>query len=236
MIFSRIIQTGGVSFRAVNQENTMTEIKAISKSNRNNWLLDSLLALSGLVVGLTSIYFLFLPLDGYRGGRNPYYGLIILFDRHTWSDLHNWVGLAMILIALVHFIIHFDWVVNMAKKVTKEVLNRKAILNKHGRFNVFVDAVIALGFFISAITGLIYFLVAGENSVFTPGMRMIADTTMLDLIHTWSGILMIAAAVVHFAIHWQWVVKITRRIFRVNAVPVPVPATISSIPVQAGEE
>jgi hypothetical protein len=214
----------------------MTEIKVLSKTNRNNWLLDSLLALSGLVVGLTSIYFLFLPLDGYRGGRNPYYGLIILFDRHTWSDLHTWVGLGMIVLALVHFIIHFDWIVNMVKKVVKEALSRKAILNKHGRFNVFVDAMIALGFFISAITGLIYFLVAGENSVFTPATRIIADTSMLDLIHTWSGILMIAAAVVHFAIHWQWIVKIARRIFQPNAVPALVPATISGIPVQAGKE
>lgn len=214
----------------------MTESKAISKTNRNNWLLDSTLALSAFVVFLTSIYFLFLPLDGYRGGRNPYYGLIILFDRHTWSDLHTWVGLAMILIALVHFIIHFDWVVKMAKKVVKETINRKAILNKHGRFNVFVDAMIALGFFVSAVTGLIYFLVAGENSVFTPSVRMITNANTLDLIHTWSGILMIAAAVVHFAIHWQWVVKITRRIFQRNAVFATAPSPISVTPIQYGEE
>jgi len=214
----------------------MTVTKALSKTNRNNWLLDSLLALSGLVVGLTSIYFLFLPLDGYRGGRNPYYGLIILFDRHTWSDLHTWVGLGMTVIALIHFIIHFDWIVNMAKKVAKEALHRKTILNRHGRFNVFVDAMIALGFFISAITGLIFFLVAGENSVFTPAARMIADTTALDLIHSWSGILMIAAAVVHFAIHWQWVVKIARRIFQRNPAPVTVPATVPVAPIQFGEE
>ena len=214
----------------------MTVTKALSKTNRNNWLLDSLLALSGLVVGLTSIYFLFLPLDGYKGGRNPYYGLIILFDRHTWSDLHTWVGLGMTVIALIHFIIHFDWIVNMAKKIAKEALHRKAILNKRGRFNIFVDAMIALGFFISAITGLIFFLVAGENSVFTPAARMIADTTALDLIHSWSGILMIAAAVVHFAIHWQWVVKIARRIFQRNPAPVTVPATIPVAPIQYGEE
>ncbi len=214
----------------------MTEMKAISKNNRNNWLLDSLLALTGLVVGLTSIYFLFLPLNGYRGGRNPYFGLIILFDRHTWSDLHTWVGLGMIAIALIHFILHFDWVVNMAKKILKEALHRKAILNRHGRFNVFVDAMIALGFVVSAVTGLIYFLFAGENGVFTSGVRMVADKSMLDLVHTWGGILMLAAAVVHFAIHWQWVVKIARRIFQRNTVPVTVPAATPVTPIQYGEE
>ena len=210
----------------------MSESKTLSKTNRNNWLLDSLLALSGLVVGLTSIYFLFLPLSGSRGGRNPAYGLIILFDRHTWSDLHTWVGLAMIVIALVHFIIHFDWIASMTKRVAREIIGQKAVLNSRGRFNVFVDAMIALGFFVSAITGLIFFLVAGENSLFTPGARVIADTTVLDLIHTWSGILMIAAAVVHFAIHWPWVVKITRRIFQRNSPPVPVSTTVTTNPVQ----
>ena len=206
----------------------MNDGKSISTKNRNNWLLDSLLALSGLVVGLTSIYFLYLPLDGYRGGRNPSYGLILLFDRHTWSDLHTWVGLAMTAIALVHFIIHFDWVVNMTKKVTREVFQRKAILNSRGRFNVFVDAMIALGFLVSAGTGLIFFLVAGENSLFTPTARVVADTTTLDLIHTWSGILMMAGAVVHFAIHWQWVVKIARRLFPRASTLAPVNAPVNA--------
>jgi hypothetical protein len=205
----------------------MSETKALSKTNRNNWLLDSLLALSGLVVGLTSIYFLYLPLNGYRGGSNPTYGLILLFDRHTWSDLHTWVGLAMTAIVLVHLIIHFEWVINMTKKVIREALQRKAILNARGRFNVFVDAMIGLGFLVSAGTGLIFFLVAGENSLFTPAVRMVSDTTTLDLIHTWSGILMIAAAVVHFAIHWQWVVKIARRMFQSASAPAPVNAPVS---------
>jgi hypothetical protein len=200
----------------------VTETKAISKKNLNNWLLDSLLALSGLVVGLTSIYFLYLPLDGYRGGRNPYYGITILFDRHTWSDLHNLIGLAMILIALIHFVIHFDWVVSMTKKVVKQTINGKVLLNARGRFNVFVDAMIALGFFVSAISGLVYFFFIGEKSLLPAAGNFLWSKTTWDLIHTWSGILMMAAAVVHFAIHWQWVVKIARRIFQRSGAPLQV--------------
>jgi hypothetical protein len=204
---------------------TVTEIKAISKKNRNNWLLDSALALSALVAGLTSIYFLFLPLDGYRGGRNPYYGIVFLFDRHTWSELHTWGGLAMIVIALVHFIIHFDWVINMTKKVTREMIGRKKLLNARGRFNVFVDAMIALGFFVVAITGLVFFFFIGEKSLFPVAGNLLWSKATWDLIHTWSGILMIAAAVVHFAIHWQWVVGIARRIFQRQAAPAAVRLT-----------
>jgi hypothetical protein len=205
----------------------MTDGKSISNKNRNNWLLDSLLALSGIIVGLTSIYFLYLPLDGYRGGRNPYYGIIVFFDRHTWSDLHNWAGVVVTVIALTHFIIHFDWVVNMVKKVARDTFGRKALLNARGRFNVFVDAMLALGFFISAISGLVFFFFIGENSLIPAIGNLWWSKTTWDLVHTWSGILMAAAAVVHFAIHWQWVVKIARRAFSLRHTPAVVTANVS---------
>jgi hypothetical protein len=196
-------------------------MRSISTKNQTNWLLDSTLAISGIIVGLSSIYFLFLPLDGYRGGRNPYYGITVLFDRHTWSDLHNWVGVALTLIAAIHLILHFDWVVAMAKRVARETIGRKAVLNARGRFNVFVDAMIALGFLVSAVSGLIFFLFIGEGNLFTVAGDVLFTKTTWNLIHTWSGILMIAAAVVHFAIHWQWVVKITRRMFERYSNPIP---------------
>ncbi len=60
-------------------------IQAIT--GRNKWLLFAVVFLSGLVAALSGIYFLFVPSGGYQGGRNPTYGLTILFSRHTWDDL-----------------------------------------------------------------------------------------------------------------------------------------------------
>jgi hypothetical protein len=37
--------------------------------------------------------------------------------------------------------------------------------------------------------------------------------TVWDLIHTWSGVVLIAAAAVHLSIHWRWVTKVTARFF-----------------------
>jgi len=37
-----------------------------------------------------SFHFLFLPVDGHQGGRNPFFGVLILFDRHSWDDIHAW--------------------------------------------------------------------------------------------------------------------------------------------------
>jgi hypothetical protein len=33
------------------------------------------------------------------------------------------------------------------------------------------------------------------------------------MIHTWSGVVLITAAVVHFAIHWRWVKNVTAKFF-----------------------
>ena len=33
------------------------------------------------------------------------------------------------------------------------------------------------------------------------------------MIHTWSGVAMIVAAVIHLAIHWRWVTNVTTRFF-----------------------
>jgi hypothetical protein len=57
---------------------------------------------------LSGIYFLFVPFGGYRGGRNPVYGVTILFSRHAWDGLHTWSGVLMIAAAVFHLTIHWQ--------------------------------------------------------------------------------------------------------------------------------
>ncbi|MCJ7569662.1 MAG: DUF4405 domain-containing protein, partial [Anaerolineales bacterium] len=40
--------------------------------------------------------------------------------------------------------------------------------------------------------------------------------TTWDLIHTWSGIVLIIAAGFHFLIHWKWIKKVTYRFFQLH--------------------
>jgi cytochrome b subunit of formate dehydrogenase len=75
-----------------------------------------------------------------------------------------------------------------------------------------VNITVALSGLLTALSG-IYFL-------FFPGGKAVADPWILfsrttwDLIHTWAGVVMILAAILHFAIHWKWVTKVTVRIIR----------------------
>ena len=81
----------------------------LSPQTRRNWLIVAALSLSGIVAVLSGVYFLYLPSGGYQGGRNPLYGVTILFSRDTWDALHTWGGLAMIAGAAVHLALHWAW-------------------------------------------------------------------------------------------------------------------------------
>jgi cytochrome b subunit of formate dehydrogenase len=193
---------------------------------RKNWLIDVAVFLGGLVAALTGIYFLFVPSGGYQGGRNPMYGITILFDRHTWSDLHLWGGILMIAAVAVHFAIHWAWVKRMSGRVASGMRSQGANLSRGSKVNVAINLLIAISFLLCALSG-VYFIFGpsggyegGRNLAYDPGFLFSRVTW--DLIHTWSGVVMIVAAVVHFAIHWRWVKNVTARFF-LSLLPQPQP-------------
>ena len=187
--------------------------KSISTQTRNNWLLDSGLFISATIVAISSFYFLYFPSGGYRGGRNPAYDVQILFVRSTWDDLHTWSGVAVIAIALVHSYVHWGWFTAMAGRIWREWAGKCARMNARGRFNLWVDLTIALSFVIAAVSGVYFLFVGGSHGGANPDPYFLFNRAVWDVIHTWSGVTMIAAAVVHFAIHWRWVTKVTAKIF-----------------------
>ena len=201
---------------------------------RKKWLLDAIIFLSGLVAALSGIYFLFVPSGGYQGGRNPMYGLTILFSQHTWDDLHTWSGVLMIAVAVLHFAIHWRWVKVMSNRTVKALLSRETKLSKGPRLNVAINVLVAVSFLLTAVSG-IYFLFApsggfqgGSNPGWDP-MFLFSRTTW-DLIHTWAGVVFIGAAVVHFWIHWRWIKTMTQQFF-LSLLPQP---DLREAPAEAG--
>ena len=123
-------------------------------------------------------------------------------------------SLGMIAIALLHIILHWKWVVSTTKRVVQDIFtSHKSNMNSKGWQNVIVDGAIGLGFIISAISG-VYFLFVGESrGGLVPDPMFLFSRTAWDLIHTWSSVLFISGFLMHFAIHWGWVTKVTRKIF-----------------------
>jgi hypothetical protein len=194
------------------EKNMTKTFRSISEQTRNNWLIDAAVFIGAITASLSGIYFLFLPQGGYQGGRNPMYGATFLFSRSTWDDLHTWGGILMIITAVVHIANHWKWILSMIRRVGKD-LTGTVSLNNRSRFNVAINATIGVSFVVVAITGVYLLFVTGGKRGFPDPMFLFSRTTW-DLIHTWAGILMIIAGVVHFAIHWKWVVKVTAKVFK----------------------
>jgi hypothetical protein len=189
----------------------------MSMQTRTNWLIDAAIFLGGLVAALSGVYFLFLPSGGYQGGRNPAYGVTILFSRHAWDDLHTWGGVLMIVAALLHLAIHWSWVKMMGRRVVNTLRSGRTGLSRGSRLNLALNAVVAVSFLITAASG-VYFLFApadGFQGGRNPGwdVTFLFSRTTWDLIHTWAGVVFIGAAAVHFWIHWRWVKNVTLRFF-----------------------
>lgn len=179
--------------------------RVFSTQTRNNFLLDMPMLAAGLISVLTGIYFLFLPIGGYQGGRNPFYGIVIFFERHTWSDIHTWSSVIIMALAALHIPIHWDWITKMTRSGVRAMFG-KVKLNKFSQFNLFINILIGLSGLICGLSGL-YFL-------FEPALVPLGSSGWLisqfawDMIHTWSGVVATAAAILHFAIHWRWVIKV----------------------------
>jgi len=194
----------------------MKETVRMSWQTRQNWLIDAAVFAGALLAGLTGIYFLYLPSGGYEGGRNPTYGINILFGRETWSDLHTWGGVMMILAVVIHFAIHWQWVKMMSRRMGRAIQGKGQKFSRGAKINLAVDVIIGISFLITAVSA-IYFLFlpqgyqGGRNPGWDPGFLFSRITW--DLIHTWGAVVMILAAALHLLIHWRWVVNVTRRFF-----------------------
>jgi preprotein translocase subunit SecY len=195
----------------------MTKARSISWQTRKNWLIDFAVFSSAWLAILSGIYFLYLPSGGYQGGRNPMYNITVLFTRHTWSDIHTWGGLLMIVAVAIHFAIHWQWVAMMARRMAGVLRRRGTRFSRGAKINLAVNVIIALAFLITAVSGIYLLFVPGGHQA---GPLAASDSDFLfthltwDLVHTWAGVTMTVAAMLHFAIHWRWVVKVTWRFFQ----------------------
>ena len=178
----------------------------LSPKLRYNWLIDALLFLGALLAVLTGIYFLVYPVGGYMGGRNPDYGVIFIFGRETWEALHDWTGIAMIAAALIHIVFHWKWILGTLKRIFRTVSHKAERFGNRLFWTIVVDAFIAIGFLLSAISGLYFFFAIKDAN------WLLLDTTW-DTIHTWSSDVMIMAAFIHILLHWDWIKNITAKMF-----------------------
>jgi cytochrome b subunit of formate dehydrogenase len=85
-----------------------------------NYVLDAVIALAFIIAALSGVAFLLVGSGGYQGGRNLSFQTEFLgISRWAWSDLHTWAGLVMIAGVAVHFLLHWNWIVCVTKRLLR---------------------------------------------------------------------------------------------------------------------
>jgi len=187
-----------------------TKRTSVSTATLNRWWLFLLLSVTGIAILFSSVYFLYFPV-GFQGGRNPDYGTIIVFGREMWDAIHLWSGIGMIIVLVIHIAVHDKWIIVMLKRFFRGKSGGTKRLNRYARFNIFLDAVAALSFLVVAISGVVLLLLPSGRSVEVVSGFLLSKATW-DIIHTWSGVVMLISAILHFYIHWRWITKVTGRV------------------------
>jgi len=82
------------------------------KKTTLNYIIDIITALGFLVSFITGIILLFNESGGYQGGRNPLY-----YIHEMWSNLHLWSSIIMSAGVAAHLVLHWNWMVNMTRKL-----------------------------------------------------------------------------------------------------------------------
>ena len=55
---------------------------------------------------------------GLGGGGGGLGNLTFLeLSKHTWIDIHDWVAVTLVVLVVVHVILHWKWIVRMAKSI-----------------------------------------------------------------------------------------------------------------------
>lgn len=85
--------------------------------NKLNFLVDFLAFIAFLVVAKTGlIIFLFLPSGVKQGRYQEYFGI----TKSTYSIIHDWAGIILLILVVVHLVLHWKWIVCNVKSLFKK--------------------------------------------------------------------------------------------------------------------
>ena len=148
-----------------------------SKNQKNNWLLDFLILACFLVA-------FFMDLTGLA--------------------LHQWLGVFLGLLIMIHLLSHWDWV-----KCVLTGFFRKT--SARAKLYLVVDALLLYGMVMIIETGLVI------SSWFN--LELTNYEVWVDL-HVFSAVITLLLALLKLGLHWRWIAKTSSKIFKLPTQPV----------------
>jgi len=117
----------------------------------------------------------------------------------TGIAIHEWLSVALAVALIVHLILHWRWVTNVALKFFKQLFHTS-------RLKFVVDLVLYLAMITLMLSGLLI----SKSIMPLFGMRM-SEGSIWRLLHSASANVSLIAMAIHFALNWNWVVSNVKR-------------------------
>jgi hypothetical protein len=117
----------------------------------------------------------------------------------TGLAIHEWLGLALGLVLLVHLTLHWDWVVRTTRK----------LIGRHGRDRVIwlVNLALLFGMTLCVVSGILISRVA------MPALGIFTTSNgFWTRLHIITAEVTLGLVPVHVALRWRWIVSVGRRL------------------------
>jgi hypothetical protein len=168
------------------------------------------------------------------------FGALFLAYNPAWTGLavHEWLSVAFFVPVLFHVIINWDQTLAILRRLEGKL-----------RATPKVNLVVDIGLFVTVVAVVLSGLLVSQSVARAFGIVIVPDSLWLSM-HSWSADATILLLLVHFALHWRWIVHTARRLVRrdrpgasdpVLAIrretrrlerPVPAPLQYATIPVR----
>lgn len=123
--------------------------------------------------------------------------LLSFFLNVTGLPLHQWLGVGVALLLLVHLYLHWDWVMAVVKRIFGKTSGR-------ARLYLILDIIIMLGAVVILETGL------AISTWFN--LDFYNFSAWVDL-HIYSSLITLGLVVVKVGLHWRWIMTTAGKIF-----------------------
>ena len=130
--------------------------------------------------------------------------------RQTWIDIHDWAGLAVLIGAGIHIVLHWKWISCVADRYFKK-------LARQARINYSLNILLFVTYFLATLSGLVVWLLLPAGG-YQGGRNPFYNATLFGLnrhgwndLHLYIGLAMMVVVAVHLALHLNWLVCVARR-------------------------
>lgn len=126
--------------------------------------------------------------------------LLAMEPRITGENIHEWFSVAVALTAVVHILLHWDWIVQVAAKYFAKLWHSS-------RLNFILDALLFIGFNAIMISGLMI-----SRSVLPALGITVPQTGAWRMIHRQAADLTMWVVALHVGMHWSWIWNMIKKL------------------------